>query len=96
MSSLLVFVGVLADVASSLTNIANFIVLIGAAAAFVAYSIAGLLMMFPGEYGERRGAGISLIQRVTLGVIVLGLSRVIAQVLLVGVPGINNGQPLIQ
>ena len=86
---------VLADVSGSLTNIANFIVLIGAAA-FVAYSIAGLLMMFPGEYGERRGAGISLIQRVTIGVVVLGLSRAIAQVLLVGVPGINGGQPLIQ
>lgn len=86
---------VLADVNSSLLNIANFLVLIGGGAATVAYAIAGLLMMFPGEYGERRGAGLSLIQRVTLGVIILGLSRVIAQVLLAGVPGINGGKPLV-
>jgi hypothetical protein len=90
------FLLVLADVNQSLLNIANFIVLVGGGAATVAYAIAGLLLMFPGEYGERRGAGLSLIQRITLGVLVLGLSRVIAQVLLAGVPGINNGQPLIQ
>lgn len=94
--AVLAFPFVLADVTQSLDNIGVFIVGIGAAAAFVSYCIAGLLLMFPGEYGERRGAGMALLQRTSMGVLVLGSAFFLAHVLLLGVPGINGGHPLIQ